>query len=294
MHAMSATRFVLLPILLLMPVTFLLASESVLPPSGFEGWKLDGKPRTYAGEALYDHIDGGAEVFLELGFESCEYRRFSRGKMEFGAEWYRMADRAAALGIYLMQCGKETPDPGFSERHTASENQLTFLKGRDLVRLTGKPGACPKRDLFLKFAGYAAERIPTLPEPEILGVLPREGRVEGTLRILRGPVTLSALAPPFSADLLPLGRDRTAVAADYKNESGRLLTRLVVLFPDVSEAKRVLETFAKGAGATASVPPGEGSAAEAGIAFRGPSGHGGNARVEGASLAVQWGPEIPH
>lgn len=220
---------------LLLAFSIISAAEEVLPPSGFEGWKLDGKARTYPGEALYNHIDGGAEPFLELGFETCEVRRYSKEKLELTAECYRMSDASAALGIYLMQCGRETPDPALAERHTAGENQVTVVKGRHLIRLTGRPGACPKREVFIGFARWAAGRIPGTPPPAILSRAPSEGAVEGSLRIIRGPVTLQALAPPFPAEAVPFGREITGVASDQHRE-GRLFTVLLVEYPDPAAA----------------------------------------------------------
>lgn len=245
------------------------AGEEILPPSGFHGWKLDGKPRTYSNENLYNHIDGGAEPFLELGFESCEVRRYFKGKLELTTEIYRMSDPAAALGIYLMQCGTEAPDPGLKERHTASENQLTLIRGRHLLRFTGRPGASPKRDVFLAFARYVADRVPASGEPGILARVPAEGVVPGSLRIVRGPITLQALAPPFPPERLPFGAGVTGVAADVRTEDGVVRTVLALEYADPAAASAAGASIQAVAGAL----EGGGSA---------------EVRSEGAALRISW------
>jgi hypothetical protein len=270
---------------LLLASSMISATEEIFPPSGFEGWKLDGKARTYAGEALYNHIDGGAEPFLELGFESCEVRRYLKAGMEITVESYRMSDSAAALGIYLMQCGKETPDPGFGERHTASSNQLTMVRSQALVRLTGKPGACPSRDVFLAFARYATDHIPWEPPPALFDLPPKDGQTGASVRILRGPVTLQPFDPPFSPESLSLGDGATGIAADYTGGSKGPYTLLLAEFPSVARAERALGTIEK------SIQSGGGTSSprDGGFLFTDASGRGGRASVDGSLLAIAWG-----
>jgi hypothetical protein len=282
---MKIFSLILLFTCFLLPATLLIAADGVLPPSGFEGWKLDGKARTYAGDALYNHIDGGAEPFLELGFESCEVRRYIRGKLELTAECYRMSDTAGALGIYLMQCGRETPAPGFAERHTASSNQLTLLRSQSLVRLTGKPGACPSRDVFVAFARYATDHISWEPPPALLELLPKDGRVGASVRILRGPLTLQPFDPPFSPESLSLGGGALAVGADYTGGSKGPYTLLLAEFPSVEPAEQALGALEK------SIRSGGGTSSpqDGGFIFTDASGHGGRVSVDGALLAIAWG-----
>ena len=43
---------------------------NLLPADGFSGmWKKNGPMKVFTSEDLYGHINGGAEAFLELGFE---------------------------------------------------------------------------------------------------------------------------------------------------------------------------------------------------------------------------------
>ena len=282
---MKPARLILLILLITVPACPLFAADEILPPTGFQGWKLDGKARTYTGDSLYNHIDGGAEPFLELGFESCEVRRYIKAGLEFTAESYRMSDGAASLGIYLMQCGKETPDPGLGERHTASSNQLTFVRGQYLVRLTGKPGACPAREFFLAVARYAADHMPSVSPPAILELLPKEGQVGASVRILRGPVTLQALDPPFSPESLSLGGGVTAVAADYAGGSKGPYTLLLAEFQGVARAEQALGALKKSIGSGG----GTSSPKDGGFFFTDASGHRGRASVEGSLVTVIWG-----
>ena len=55
----------------------------------------------YTPATLSTHINGGAELFLEFGFEEMQLLTSTADEVELTAELYRMRDPEAALGIYL-------------------------------------------------------------------------------------------------------------------------------------------------------------------------------------------------
>ena len=89
------------------------ADELRLPDdSGIPRWSRTGKARHYRGKNLYGYIDGGAELFLELGFQELVLQKYRAGRSELAVEAYRMDSPESALAVYLAKCGKETPAPG--------------------------------------------------------------------------------------------------------------------------------------------------------------------------------------
>lgn len=79
---------------------------ALLPPAGLPpGWDQAGEPRLYAGEALYKHIDGGAEVYLARGFRATAVALYQRGEAEVTVEVYDMASPAGALSIWKLNTG---------------------------------------------------------------------------------------------------------------------------------------------------------------------------------------------
>jgi len=86
--------------------------------------------KVFTSEDLYGHINGGAEAFLELGFEQLTVQKYRDGANELAVEIYRMTDPTAARGIYLARCGRETPDQALRERHTASRQQVLLQRHR--------------------------------------------------------------------------------------------------------------------------------------------------------------------
>jgi len=258
---------------------------ALLPPNGFApGWAKDGAQKIYEGEALYDHIDGGGEVFLELGFEACAVQRYRRGPAQFSFEVYRMKDAAAALGIYLMNCGRETPEKAFSERHTVGRNQLLAQKARYYLVATS-PEAAPGMAQILVAAAKAVTGQISKGEPiAFLELLPKEGLVPGSERIVRGPIGLQSIVTLGEGDILLLDRKATAAVGDYKRE-GELVTVIVVEYPSAQAAQEALGHLAKKLDPTLSLV----SASVARLLFKDRKDLFGLASLDGAQLSIQLG-----
>ena len=112
------------------------AAQATLPGDGFRpGWKQSGPPRIFVSQDLFNHIDGAAELFLEFGFARLLVQSYGDGMSELTAAVYEMESATAALGIYLMKMGKETPFPEIAARNSSEDAQLTILKGRYFIQI---------------------------------------------------------------------------------------------------------------------------------------------------------------
>jgi hypothetical protein len=233
-------------VLLLPPLPALAADDTaLLPPDGFAaGWKRAAPPKRFAQADLYGYIDGGAELFLEYGFEELTVQKYRNGADEFAIEAYRMTDPAAAAGIYLMKAGKETPGPGFRERHTANKYQLMFCRNRYFVivnNLAGKEAFAPVQ---VKFASYIAAKLPAPSALADLQLLPRAGLVPGSARLVRGAYGLQSVFTLGDGDILMLERKLTAAAGNYKSATGDY-TLIVASYADAAQAKRAFDHLQK-------------------------------------------------
>lgn len=61
--------------------------------------------------------------------------------------------------------------------------------------------------------------------------LPKQGLIEGSQRLIRGPVALEAIATLGRGDILLLGGRITALAGDYRDGEGKH-TLIVATYPD--------------------------------------------------------------
>jgi hypothetical protein len=258
----------------------------LLPPEGYaNGWARVSASKVFGGPALYDHIDGGGEAFLELGFEACTVQKYYKGKEVLTFEVYRMADAPAALGIYLANCGKETPSPGFPERHTVGQTQLLMTKGRYYVVATVYPGGKSSASLLAEFATYAAKRIEPAPPPAVLALLPKEGLLPGSVRIIRGAISLQAAGDFGDGDSLMLAGRVTAVAGDYAQGASPPRTEIIAEYPSAEAARAGFGKFALTVGVRSKIL----AKSEGGFTYQEPGGTFGRAALDGSKLSVERG-----
>jgi len=218
------------------------ADQALLPETGaVAGCAREGAVEVYPGAELYGLIDGGAEVFLELGFDRVTLQRYRCGGHALSLELYRMSDATAALGVYLAKCGQETPDPGLAPRHTVGRLQLQLVKGSFYVVATGDAPADGLREVLLALAGAAVAGIADEPYPDPFAALPKEGLVPGSERVIRGPFALQALVTLGDGDVLQLqATGVTAVAGSYLDGRGARFTRVLADYPAVTVAAGAL------------------------------------------------------
>ena len=211
---------------------------ALLPPdNAVPGWKKVDNLRVFTKADLYGYIDGGAELFLEFGFEHLTLQKYRNGANEIAVEIYKMTDPGAAAGVYVMKRGKETPDASFKERHTLNRHQLMFQRNRYYVTINNLSGGEKAGPELLKFGTLTAGKLPpAAPVPE-LKRLPAAGLVPGTERLFRGPFGLQALYTLGDGDILQLGNQVMGVAGDYKDGAGSY-TLLLVDYPDAAAAKK--------------------------------------------------------
>ncbi|MBI4862522.1 MAG: DUF362 domain-containing protein [Candidatus Riflebacteria bacterium] len=189
-------------------------------------------PVTYTAGNLDTHIDGGAVLFLEYGFDRLTVERFSSGSGEITLETYRLASPESALGIYLMSCGKETVVAGVRARNTGNARQITCLKGRCFVQAMGARGGDTLLPDMVRLLNETLDAIApeSLEDPFVH--LPRAGLIRGSERLIRGECGLHSLVTLAERNYLGLGGPVTAITGDYSDRTGATYTRILVDYPD--------------------------------------------------------------
>jgi 5-hydroxyisourate hydrolase-like protein (transthyretin family) len=221
---------------------------ALLPPSGFlQIWNRTGNHRVFTASDLYGHIDGGAEIFLEFGFQQLTLQRYvtrptaaGQPAGEIQVEIYRMTDPIAAAGIYLMNCGQESRDLAFSERHCLSKYQLIFKRDRYYVIVNNTTGDKAFRTTMLDFARHIAARLPAEQPLKIDLLLPKDGLVKSSLRLLRGPYGLQSIFTLGEGDVMQLGRKITAVSGRYRDANGEY-SLILADYPSTAAAKKAFD-----------------------------------------------------
>ena len=138
------------------------ADLTVLLPRAGEvaGWAPDAPAQTAAGQELFALIDGGAELFLQAGFDRAVIQSYrGDGDRQVELEVYRMLTQQAAEAVFRKKVtGGEPPIPLGTEGRRG-EYYLIFRQDRFLVAVTGSD---PGQD-----AMTGVERIARLVEEKI-------------------------------------------------------------------------------------------------------------------------------
>jgi len=214
-----------------------LGDAGLLPPDGFSGaWKKTGPLKVFTSADLYGYIDGGAEAFLEIGFEQLTVQKYRDGANELTVELYRMTEPTAARGIYVARCGKETPDPTLRERQTASRHQILLQRHRYYLVLNNTAGGAANAPILATAAQVMVAKMPADAPVPALALLPQAGLVPGSARLFRGPVGLQAVYTLGDGDILQLGGKITAVSGDYKDAAAGATTLVVAEYPSPGAA----------------------------------------------------------
>jgi len=262
----------------------LLATALLWPAASGDvwGWTIQEKEsRLYRAKDLYGHIDGGAELFLELGFEEVLVEFYFDGKSEISVETYRMESPRAALAVYLSKKGKETPLPGVRSRNTGNRYQITLLKGRCFVIVNNPDGV--EDSSITTLVNARLDAVPDEAAGDLFSVLPAENRIDGSELLLRGPVSLQSLITLGDGDILGLGGRIFAPAADYGDMDGSTFTRIVVPYSDATEARRTLDRLKACLDPTLSVT----SRSPGGFAFKDYQGRFGSVLLQGSTLTIE-------
>lgn len=210
------------------------AVESALQPAAAApidagpGWSESGQPRRFLGKDLFNHIDGGAEVFLEMGFRELTVRTFSDGENTLTLEVYEMANPTAARGIFLRFRGRGTPLAGIDGRNVGNRYQATVQRDRFFIQVSSASGAERCLPAMVSLVLQTLVVIPEDGDVEVLSLLPSEGLVAGTEAIICGPYALQNIFTLGAGDILQLEGQICGVAGDYASESGGSITRLIV------------------------------------------------------------------
>lgn len=98
------------------------------------------KARTFTAESLYGYMNGGAELYLEYGFDTLVVTEVASGENDIKVEFYCMSDAEAAFGIFSVSRFRCNGGPKLTDHQCRSAYQLQFCKGRYYVSIINNTG----------------------------------------------------------------------------------------------------------------------------------------------------------
>jgi hypothetical protein len=138
------------------------AIDLLFPPSGFEkGWQLTDSVKLYSGNELFTYMDGGAEVYIEYGFQKIAAGKYKVGEKEnLQCEIYQMADSIGAYGSYTFYLSNGVKPINIGTDAVFSDYYLTFWKGQYLVVISSPSPTNGTIDNIKVLANAVSKTIP--------------------------------------------------------------------------------------------------------------------------------------
>lgn len=204
-----------------------------LPSPDFEdGWTYDFEPEIYTPDNLFDYINGEAELYLDYDFvrlATASYKQKADESLTFTVDVYNMGTPLNAFGIYSSYRRPNLTFADIGEQATISELNIRFYKGQYFVQLNAGTLDKAVKDIMRMVAERVAEGIPSMDQPEELGLLPEEHRVPHSLKyVTNGYLGQSVF--------------KKTMEAEYKSGDSKFVG-FIILFSDEKQAQEALSQF---------------------------------------------------
>lgn len=152
-------------------------------------WNLTGKQYVYDRATLFDYINGGAEVYLDLGFNTVEVKRYTASKQlgsEVRVSVYDMGTPLQALGLFREAAFEPGIRPGLGTETATGTGFVNFWQQKYFVVVEDLSKKSLDQALVEGLAKAISKKLPgpaALP-PE-LGWLPVKDRVKNSERYVK-------------------------------------------------------------------------------------------------------------
>ena len=201
-----------------------------------EGWIKLRSLRHYAGENLYEYINGGAEIYHEFGFVQVVVQDYvnTAGK-SVSVEIYQMTSPSSAFGMYTFKTGSTGKKIPIGNSAQLADYYMNFWQGPFLITLTGFDETQETRAGLLDIAKGISPKIPGGGDkPIIVSFLPEENLTAQSFKYFTGFLGLRNSHPFFSLDITGFAE---GIKGDYSGGYSLFLLR----FEDDTECQNEFE-----------------------------------------------------
>lgn len=192
--------------------------EGLLPEAdAVGGWSLDGEPRFFTADNLWEFINGAAEGYLLYGFEeviTSDYANEESGQSAV-IDIYRMQDPLHAFGMYCQERNPDYEFLGIGGGGYLTGTALNFWHGQYYVKMTVFEESDELKAELQKLADAVASKVDhPSTEPAEVNLFPTENQKPYTIQFLpRDVLGQSYLSNAFEAQYEAEGKEYKIVVA---------------------------------------------------------------------------------
>ncbi len=198
-------------------------------------WKRQRTVQHYAGEDLFEYIDGGAEIYHEYGFKQVVVQDYvsAEGK-SLSVEIFEMMSPDSAYGMYAFKTNARDKAIPLGNEGRLADYYLNFWKGPFLVTLTGfdETGETVKGLLAMAHAvDSKLVKVEKGKKPLMVSLLPSENLEAGSLKYFKGLLGLRSSHPFFSLEIVGF---EEGIKGDYADG----LSLFIIRFGEEDECRK--------------------------------------------------------
>lgn len=219
-------------------------AQIILPDDNFvTGWTTSGKTLRFVGADLFNYIDGGAELFHEFGFKQLLAQGYKQQGSEILLEVYQMESPEAALGVYLMKCGEETPIEKINTRNSGNKYQFMMVKGSYFILINSFAGSEKLIPVMTSLAQQTLKFIPAERPIKILDNLPKQNLIVGSELLVRGIYGLQPIYTFGEGDILQLNGETFGIIGEYKDAENGKYTLIIINYKNSNNSSAVFSNL---------------------------------------------------
>lgn len=167
--------------------------------SSMEGWQVAEGPRDYDSETLFEYLNGGAPLYLDFGFQSMVHARYQLGDDSLSSvivDVYDMGSDLGAFGLYRSARPPDAEARRWGAEGYRSETVAAAWKGSISIHAQAddnRPELIEAMESLV--AQIAKSVVGGTSLPQIVDLLPSEGLVPGSERIIAKDLMSHAFLP---------------------------------------------------------------------------------------------------
>jgi len=154
---------------------------------------------SFTGSNLYGYINGGADLYLEYGFQKVVVSEYAAGEENLKLEVWVMDDSASAFGIYALSTFRCIARDGLSSFSCESKYQSAAAFGNVFISAVNRSGSERGREMCNDMVRKVVSRNPAkeLSLPSMF-LEDRFASQRSTVRYYKGPLGIQNGIPEWS------------------------------------------------------------------------------------------------
>lgn len=117
------------------------------------------RSESYDGNSLWGYINGGADIYLEYGFEAVWVQEISWNKQRFKIDIFRMSDNESAFGIFSVSRRRCTDTKKLATHQCITPHQIQIAKGKFYISIINENGTDEQQRFSRSLANKILKKI---------------------------------------------------------------------------------------------------------------------------------------